>query len=72
MKPTLLALTLLLPLSVQAATDIQRWRNRDGTKSSLSNATKTPSSTLKSASRVQAASPIRTAKAKLPNLPPPS
>ena len=32
MKPTLLALTLLLPLSVQAATDIQRWRNRDGTQ----------------------------------------
>lgn len=32
MKPTLLALALLLPLSVQAATDIQRWRNRDGTQ----------------------------------------
>jgi len=32
MKPTLLTLALLLPLSVQAATDIQRWRNRDGTQ----------------------------------------
>ena len=32
MKPTLFALALLLPLSVQAATDIQRWRNRDGTQ----------------------------------------
>lgn len=32
MKPTLLALALLLPLSIQAATDIQRWRNRDGTQ----------------------------------------